>query len=71
MTLINIGKEYSDEVRTDISLGKVKPQIGTKLTYKDDTLPQGLHGGTWLNDDNYEVVVSGITYQFHDWVRVS
>jgi hypothetical protein len=73
MSLINIGKEYSDEVRGDISLEKVTPQIGSKLTYTNATNPNTVYGPTttWINSDNYDIEILEITYYCHDWIRIA
>jgi hypothetical protein len=50
MSLIQLGKEYTNDVREDITLGNILPQIGTKLTYIDGTVP-GVNiypGTTWI-----------------------
>jgi hypothetical protein len=72
MSLINIGKEYSEEVREDISLGKIAPQIGSQLTYTDATNPNTLYRGTtWIVEDNYQATVNQVNYDLVKWFRIA
>jgi hypothetical protein len=74
MALINIGKEYSEEVREDITLGKIAPQVGSELTYTDATNPNTLYPGTtWVQDTTYEnsVLISGTSYVLTKWIRIA
>jgi hypothetical protein len=72
MSLINIGKEYSEEVREDISLGKIAPQIGSQLTYTDATNPNTLYPGTtWIVEDNYQATVNQVNYDLVKWLRIA
>jgi hypothetical protein len=74
MALINIGKEYSDEIREDITLGKILPSVGSKLTYIEPNLkdPNVLFPGTlWSDINDYDVTVGVTTYVCHEWVRLA
>jgi hypothetical protein len=65
--LINIGKEFSEEVRTDITLGKIVPPIGAKLTYVNGTNPNTIYPDTeWLKTAEY----TAGSYTCVDWVRI-
>jgi hypothetical protein len=69
-SLIIPGKEYTDEVREDITAGKVAPAIGTILIFLDDTNPNILFPGTsWVNTKNYQITVSSVVYDCQDWLR--
>jgi hypothetical protein len=74
MTLINIGKEYSEEVREDITLGKILPAIGSKLTYIEPDVkdPNVVFPNTlWSDINDYSVEIGPTTYECHEWIRLA
>jgi hypothetical protein len=71
MTLVQHGKEYAEEVREDITLGNVEPQVGAMLTftsYTDATDPRKVYNDVdWYLEDSSTTINSITLYK---WIRV-
>jgi hypothetical protein len=70
--LVLTGKEFSDEVRSDFTLGNVVPPVGTPLTYTDASNPNVKYAGTnWVKTDSVNKTIGETNYTFANWVRVA
>jgi hypothetical protein len=70
--LVLTGKEFSDEVRTDITLGNVVPQVGSNLSFTDSTDPNVKYPGTvWINTATSSKTVGSTTYTFTNYIRAA
>jgi hypothetical protein len=70
MTLLFDGKMFAEGLRSDISLGKVAPQIGTTLMLANGTNPAETYQGTaWVHDTSGDVTIDGDA--FKKWIRTA
>jgi hypothetical protein len=68
MTLLFNGRMYADQVRSDISLGKIAPQLGTTLMLAANIDPNILYvGTTWIHDTAGDETVGGVALK--KWIR--
>jgi hypothetical protein len=69
MTLIQLGKEYANEIREDIKLGNIAPQVGTRLTYTDDTNPNYKYANTNWVQISEPVYNQSLNLTLTEWLR--
>jgi hypothetical protein len=72
-SLVMIGKEETEIVREDITLGNITPAVGTERAYGDGTNPNNKYPGTtWQQDQTNFIYVDNVTAQavtLTRWVR--
>jgi hypothetical protein len=68
MTLLFDGKTFAETLRSDISLGKVAPQIGTTLMLVAALDPNTTYSGTnRVHDSSGDETIVGVALK--KWIR--
>jgi hypothetical protein len=72
MTLILTNQEQLQQVREDITFGKLTPPEGTELTLNEILNPNITYPNTiWAEIDKFDLTISGSVVTMKKWLRIA